>query len=138
MFLSASVRWKKEGGKKKFDSIQIEAVPAYNPRKPFHPKDTGRVGWLVTSGGITVYHAGDTDVIPEMMELSGRVDIALLPVGGTYTMSEPEAAEAVRMINPKVVIPMHYGYIEGTQGDPEKFKACVGVSSEVVILEPQI
>jgi L-ascorbate metabolism protein UlaG (beta-lactamase superfamily) len=91
--------------------INIRAVEAYNdkrfrsPGNPFHPKGLG-VGYLITVGGKTIYHAGDTDFIPEMRRLRG-VDVALLPSGGTYTMDNPECAEAALAINPKTVIPMH-------------------------------
>jgi L-ascorbate metabolism protein UlaG (beta-lactamase superfamily) len=93
------------------DGIKINAVDAYNvkrfrsPGNPFHPKGFG-VGYLITALGKTVYHAGDTDFIPEMKRL-GYVDVALLPSGGTYTMDNAEAAEAALAINPSLVIPMH-------------------------------
>jgi L-ascorbate metabolism protein UlaG (beta-lactamase superfamily) len=82
-------------------------------------------------GDQTVFHAGDSDRVPEMSSL-GEIDVALLPIGGTYTMAEAEAAEAVRMIRPTVAIPMHYGYATG--GDPEKFASLVGADATVVIL----
>jgi len=63
----------------------------------------------------------------------GSIDIALLPIGGTYTMDEQEAAEAVKVIQPKVVIPIHYGY--GTGGDPQEFASLVGAAARVVILD---
>ena len=112
--------------------IHIEAVPAYNPNKKFHPNDGTRVGYIVTVGGQRVYHSGDTDVIPDMV--SFRPDIALLPVSGTYVMTAEEAVEAVSMIKPKRVIPMHYDAIIGTRADAERFADLVGGLCEVTIL----
>lgn len=91
--------------------IRVKAVQAYNvkrfrsPGKPFHPRGFG-VGYLITVQGRTIYHAGDTDVIPEMKEL-GPIDVALLPCGDTYTMDNTEAAEAALAIKPRLVVPMH-------------------------------
>jgi L-ascorbate metabolism protein UlaG (beta-lactamase superfamily) len=101
---------------------RIEVVPAYNLDKPYHPRGLG-VGYIVELGGIRIYHAGDCDFIPEMKNIN--VDVALLPIGGTYTMDEEEAANAAAAISPKYVIPMHYGKPDITDGDPEKFKALV-------------
>lgn len=99
--------------------IRILAVPAYNIGKLFHPRGSG-VGFVIDVGGIKVYHAGDTDFIPEMSDI--KTDIALLPIGGTYTMNEDEAVKAALAIKPKVVIPIHYGQIEGTDANPESFR----------------
>jgi L-ascorbate metabolism protein UlaG (beta-lactamase superfamily) len=100
----------KPGERIRFDAVVIEAVQAYNTEhgrstRKQHKKGEG-VGFLVTIKGKTIYHAGDTDFIPEMRQLS-RIDVALLPVGGTFTMDIDEAAEAAIAINPKVVIPLH-------------------------------
>jgi L-ascorbate metabolism protein UlaG (beta-lactamase superfamily) len=102
--------------------VRIEVVPAYNLDKPYHPRGLG-VGYIIELEGLRIYHAGDTDFIPEMESLSA--DIALLPVGGTYTMNEEEASRAAVVISPNSVIPMHYGDSEGIDGDPERFKALV-------------
>lgn len=107
--------------------VQVRAVAGYNG---YHPRGFN-VGFVFRVGDQTIFHAGDTDRVPEMANL-GPVDVALLPIGGTYTMAEEEAAEAVRAIRPKVVIPMHYGYATG--GDPEKFASLVGDAAKVVIL----
>lgn len=117
--------------------IGVEAVPSYNVNKPFHPKDKNYVGYVVRLGQTTIYHAGDTDLIPEMENLKGRVTVALLPIGGTYTMDEVEAAEAVKIIKPTYVIPMHYNYLSGLEKDPTKFKELVS-DAEVIILEPLV
>jgi L-ascorbate metabolism protein UlaG (beta-lactamase superfamily) len=101
--------------------IRIEVVPAYNLDKPYHPRALG-VGYIVELGGLRIYHAGDSDFIPEMATL--KADVALLPIGGTYTMDEEEAASAAAVISPGFVIPMHYGSA-GIEGNPENFKALV-------------
>ena len=101
----------KPGEKKEIDGILVRAVEAYNetrfrsPGQPFHPKGLG-VGYIVTVEGKSIYHAGDTDFISEMKTL-GPIDVALLPVGGTYTMENDDGADAALAIQPKVAIPMH-------------------------------
>lgn len=115
--------------------VVIDAVPSYNTDKPNHPKAAGNVGYVVEVEGQRIYHAGDTDLIPEMSDL--RCDIALLPIGGTYTMNADEAALAVKQIMPRVVIPMHWGDIVGTSGDVDRFKQQVPEGVEVVVLKPE-
>lgn len=78
-----------------------------SPGGPFHPKDAGHAGYLITVKGVTIYHAGDTDFIPEMKGL--KPDVALLLASGTYVMTAEGAAEAAAAIQPKVAIPMHGG-----------------------------
>ncbi len=113
--------------------VKIEAVPAYNINKEFHPKSAGIVGYIVTVNGKRVYDAGDTDFIPEMLNLD--VDITFLPVGGTYTMDPETAAECANALKTKLVIPFHYGAgIIGTIEDAEKFKKLC--SKDVTILKP--
>ncbi|MGC9095290.1 MAG: MBL fold metallo-hydrolase [Candidatus Bathyarchaeia archaeon] len=137
--IGGKVRSLKPGETISIGGITVEAVQAYNvkrfrsPGNPFHPKGFG-VGYTVTVGGKTIYHAGDTDFIPEMRELKGRnVSLALLPSGGTYTMDNEEAAEAALAINPEAVIPMHRW-----DTNPEEFKTKVESSSKVkvVLLKP--
>ncbi|MDI6738358.1 MAG: MBL fold metallo-hydrolase [Nanoarchaeota archaeon] len=117
-------------------AVKVTAVPAYNVNKfrmgniPFHSKDEG-FGYVLEMNGIKLYHAGDTDFVPEMKKL--KVDIALLPIGGTYTMDAKEAAEAANEIRPKVVIPMHYNTLKDTAADPEEFAKRVNKSIKVVI-----
>ena len=100
--------------------VEIRAVPAYNIIKTFHPRSQGYVGYVFTLDGITYYHAGDTDHIPEMRGV--KADVVFLPVGGTYTMDAAQAAEAVKDINPSLAIPIHWGSIVGSKADAEKFK----------------
>ncbi|MFQ5940122.1 MAG: MBL fold metallo-hydrolase [Nitrososphaerales archaeon] len=120
----------KPGEKVNVQGIDIEAVAAYNTnkikpdtKKPFHPKEDNNVGFVLSINNVKIYHAGDTDAIQEMKNI--QTDIALLPVSGTYVMTAEEAAEAVRMIKPKVAVPMHYGAIVGSAKDAEKFKQLV-------------
>ena len=132
------VRAVKPGDKLKIGDVSIEVVPAYNlnkfrePGKVFHPKEDGKAGFIIGIKGVRVYHAGDTDVIPEMRGL--KPDIALLPVSGTYVMTPEEAAQAAKMVEPKLAIPMHYGVIVGTEQDAQKFKQLTTI--EVQILKP--
>ena len=103
------------------DGVKIHAVRAYNTNKQFHPKENDWVGMIVEIDGVRVYHAGDTDAIPEMRDI--EADIAFLPVSGTYVMTAKEAAAAVKTFRKcKVAIPMHYGSIIGTASDAEEFK----------------
>ncbi len=101
--------------------VRIEAVPAYNLDKPFHPREANGIGFVLTVAGERLYFAGDTDLIPEMTGLA--CDLALLPVGGKYTMTAEEAARAAGTIHPKMAIPMHYGAdVIGTRADAETFR----------------
>ena len=109
-----------------FGDIKISTVPAYNLDKSFHPKEEGWVGFLVKIGDVLIYHAGDTDFIPEMQKLTGykqpgKQFVALLPIGGRFTMSVDEAIEAAKIIKPSLAIPMHWGSIIGTKEDAEEF-----------------
>ncbi len=117
--------------------LKIEAVQAYNVNSAYHPKGTG-IGFLITMDNVTIYHAGDTDLIPEMSSLRG-IDVALLPIGGSTTMDAGQAAEAANAINPKVAIPMHYNSealgISGFDADPKKLAELLeGTGIEIKIL----
>jgi len=136
--LKGDIRIVKPGDKITVKGVEVEAVPAYNVNKfrapgiPFHPKESGYVGFVITIDGQRIYHAGDTDYIPEMADL-GEIDIALLPVSGTYVMTAHEAVEAARTINPRVAIPMHIGRGIGSLEDARAFEEKAPV--EVVILK---
>jgi len=101
------------GESKSVKGIKVEAVPAYNlvhkrdNGEPFHPKGVGN-GYVITFGDKKVYVAGDTENVPEMKKLSG-IDIAFLPMNLPYTMTPEMAAEAVKMVNPKIFYPYHFG-----------------------------
>ncbi len=129
--LSGDIRVVAPGDTVVIDGIQVEAVPAYNLDKNFHPRSNGWLGFIVEVGGIRLYHAGDTDHIPEMKEL--HVDIALLPVSGTYVMTADEAVRAAEAIGPKLAIPMHYGSVVGSGSDAQTFKAALAGKIPVVI-----
>jgi len=102
-------------------NIKVEAVSAYNNKKPFHPKKDGKVGYIINYKGTRTYHMGDTDLIDEMKS-AGKISVALVPVSGTFVMTAKEAAEAVDLIKPEIAIPMHYGLIVGNKNDGEEFK----------------
>ncbi len=99
--------------------IEIEGVPAYNTDKPNHPKENGWLGYLLEIGPHMVYIAGDTDATPEAEAVS--CDIAMIPVGGTYTMNAEQAAALVNTIRPHTAIPIHYGSIVGSLDDARNF-----------------
>ncbi len=119
-----------------YDNVQIKVVDAYNTesgrsKMKFHKKGKS-VGYLITLEGKTIYHAGDTDVIPEMKEF-GHVDIALIPTGGTYTMDMEEAVDAVMTVKPEIVIPMHV-----KDSDPNEFKKIVEEKSDIKVVPLEI
>ena len=117
--LTGKIEILKPGETKTIQGITIEAVPSYNTNKDFHVKAKGWLGFIVTLEGVRVYHTGDADLIPEMKQF--KTDIAFLPVSGTYVMTAEEAAEAAKVLKPKIAIPMHYGAIVGTADDAKKF-----------------
>lgn len=125
--LSGDVRAMEPGQEFEIQGIKIKAVPSYNPSKPFHPREKKWLGYIIEVDGVSVYHAGDTDFIPEMEDL-GVINIALLPVGGQYTMNAEEAAKAANILKADISIPMHYGAgVIGDIEDAKKFKAlCKG------------
>jgi len=124
------------------DKIKVEAIPAYNLDKDFHTKADGWVGYLFKFDRVIIYHAGDTDKIPEMEKLSGygkhgQEFIALLPVSGTYVMTADEAADVAKTLNIDIAIPMHYGAgVAGTLEDAQHFvEACKQLEVYAQILE---
>lgn len=128
----ANITLVRPGNKVNVKGTLIEAVPAYNTNKKFHPKENEWVGFIMTINGTRVYHAGDTDFIPEMKNLQD-IGIALVPVSGSYVMTAEEAANAVNTFKPKVAIPMHYGAgVVGTRDDAEKFKGLAKVRVEIL------
>ncbi|MDY6778225.1 MAG: MBL fold metallo-hydrolase [Candidatus Nanohaloarchaea archaeon] len=126
-----------------FDDVRVEAVEAYNDHRfrdkdtPYHPQGLG-MGVLIELDDLLFYHTGDTDFIDEMEELGDRdIDVAFLPIGGTYTMDSEEAVEAVKTIQPHKVVPIHYNFIDGTEADPYSFQERVEqeTDTDVIILE---
>lgn len=113
------------------DGLKVETIPAYNINKQFHPKQNNWVGYIIKLDGITYYIAGDTDEIPEMLDII--CDIAFIPVGGKYTMNVEEAARIANKINAKCVVPTHYGDIVGDKNDGKNFKGLVNKQVQILI-----
>lgn len=111
--------------------IPVETVPDYNQLKPFHPKKNGWLGYVITVGGQRIYVAGDTDATKDAKAV--RCDIALIPVGGTYTTDAREAASLVNQIRPKTAIPIHYGTVVGGPEDGTVFAKHVDSGIQVVL-----
>jgi L-ascorbate metabolism protein UlaG (beta-lactamase superfamily) len=136
--LTGDIRIVKPGDTVVVKGIEVEAVPAYNVNKfrspgiPFHPQESGHVGFVVTIDGQRIYHTGDSDHIPEMAELKD-IDFALLPVSGHYVMTVDEAVQAASTIRPRLAIPMHVGRGIGELGDAQVFKEKATV--DVVVLD---
>jgi len=127
------------GETSKIMDVTVTAVPAYNltkfraPGMPYHPRESGYLGYVITMDDTRYYHAGDTDMVPEMGEVA--CDVALLPVGGTYTMTADEAAEACSLISAREAIPMHYGAVAGSLRDAERFRDLCSVPVTILPLE---
>lgn len=123
------------------EGVKVQAVPAYNIDKTFHEKSEGWLGYLIKFGSVIIYHAGDTDSIPEMQNLTGYGKdgnnfVALLPVGGKFTMNVEEAVSAAVKIKPSLAIPMHYGALAGTEKDADDFvRLCKeqGINAEKLV-----
>lgn len=119
--------------------VGVLATPAYNldkyraPGQHYHPRDAGHVGYVVTLDGVRYYHSGDTDAIPEMADV--HCDVALLPVGGTFTMTWKEAAGACELIDAAAAVPMHYADIVGDARDAERFRDACRLPVTILPLE---
>jgi L-ascorbate metabolism protein UlaG (beta-lactamase superfamily) len=116
--------------------FRFETVPAYNiveERLEMHPKRNGWVGYVFQYGGRTYYHGGDTDALPELESLSTQV--AMVPIGGTYTMDAREAAGLVKAMGPELAVPMHFGFVVGSPSDAERFRE-LAAPVPVEVLEP--
>lgn len=114
----------------KADGLNFKTTYSYNLNKNFHPKENGWVGFIIQLDGTEYYIAGDTDNIPEIQNV--KCDVALLPVGGTYTMTVEEAAELANSLDSKYVIPTHYGEIVGEKTCGIQFAKLVK-NKEVII-----
>jgi L-ascorbate metabolism protein UlaG (beta-lactamase superfamily) len=130
------------GDELEIGNLKIETIAAYNKHKEFHPKNEGWVGYIIKMKDVIIYHAGDTDFIPEMQKLSGygkhgNKFVSLLPVSGKYVMNPDEAAKAASLISPDLTIPIHYGAgVAGTLEDAEKFvELCKEMNLKAEILE---
>jgi L-ascorbate metabolism protein UlaG (beta-lactamase superfamily) len=131
-FKNANVEILNPGDTYAKDGLMVKAIAAYNIDKDFHPRANRWLGYVLEIDGVSYYHAGDTDLIPEMSGLN--VDIAMLPVSGVYTMTAAEAAEAAAIIKPKVSIPMHYGSVVGSDLDASRFASALKGKAEVYIM----
>lgn len=121
----------------KIADIVVKTVPAYNvkpERLSYHPKENKWVGYVLTINGKKIYHAGDTDFIPEMRNLYD-IDVAMLPIGGTFTMDVEEAIEAANAIKAEITIPIHYKRIlrDKAKLAEEEFKS--GVKGKVIVMK---
>ncbi len=117
------------GESKEVEGLRFETVPSYNMLKPFHPKSAGWVGYILKIEGKRIYIAGDTDATKEAQAV--KCDIALVPIGGTYTMDAKKAAELINTIAPEVAIPVHYGEVVGSPKDGEVFASLVKSPTKV-------
>lgn len=117
------------GDKTEIEGYEVEVIPSYNRHKLFHPRRKGYVGYIVKIEGQRVFVAGDCDRNDDLLKV--ECDIALIPVGGHYTMDSEEAAKLVNTIRPKIAIPTHYGDIVGKSDDGNRFAALVDKDIEV-------
>jgi len=137
--LSGDIRIVKPGDELNVKGVSLRAVPAYNINKyrspgiHFHPREAGYVGYLITIEGKRIYHAGDSDFIPEMKSI--EADIVLLPVSGIYVITADEALDAASALSPMMAIPMHVGRGIGSHGDAEYFKNKASVPVTVMTME---
>lgn len=109
--------------------IPVYAMPSYNTNKPMHPKENGWLGYVLELNGQNIYIAGDCDIMPEAETLS--CDIAMVPIGATYTMNAEEAATLINQMKPKTVIPTHYGTLVGKPEDVDLFEPLVDSAIKV-------
>ena len=129
------------GGTVTFDWGWVKMVPAWHTSTTPNGTVTPPAGLLINIGGALVYHLGDTALFSDMQLISRRgdkVDVALVPIGGHYTMDRYDAVTAVEFIDPGTVIPVHYDTMPVIETDAEAFKADVEsqTSAQVVILAP--
>jgi len=111
--------------------IEITALPAHHPQA-FYP-----LGFLMSYDGKSVFHSGDTSLVDSFSKINP--DVALLPIGGTYTMDCVDAIRAVKTMKPRYAIPMHYGTFKMIDQDPKEFKQKIDKSilkTKPVILKP--
>lgn len=115
-----------------FNGTNVKTVASYNIRKEFHPKSNYWVGYIIEQDNEKIYIAGDSDATEEMKKV--ECDIAMLPIGGKYTMNVKEAAEVANIIKPKHVIPTHYAKIVGELADGQKFQELLNEGIECHLL----
>jgi L-ascorbate metabolism protein UlaG (beta-lactamase superfamily) len=133
----------KPGDEFEYKEIKTTVVPAYNlnkfrsPGQPFHSKSDRGVGYVVNLVDVNLYFAGDTDNISELSELKD-IDVAFLPISGTYVMTVEEAVEAIGQFRPKIAVPIHYGTIVGSRNQAVEFQKLVEKSSETNLKQTKI
>lgn len=133
-FAADEVKYLAAGETLEILGVTVEGVAAYNKLKPFHPKKNGWLGYVIGLDGVRYYVAGDTDATPEARSV--RCDVALVPVGGHFTMDAKDAAKLVNAMAPKAAVPIHYGSgVIGSMEDAEKFRALLdaGIQSEILL-----
>lgn len=119
------------GDRVELDGLICEATPAYSIGFPSHPKRAQNVGYILTLNDHRIYHAGDTDFVPEIKDIQ-NITVALIPIdGGNLTMKTDEAIELTNIIRPSIAIPMHY---ELDANSTELFKQKINSETEVIIL----
>jgi len=128
------------GGTETFDWGTVKLVPAWHTSTSPGGTPSIACGLLIEFAGTTIYHLGDTCLFSDL-QLVGRgreIDVALMPIGGHYTMDRHDAVEAARLVGAKTVIPIHYDTFPPIETDAEAFKADVQQAgiSEVAVLEP--
>ena len=128
--ISENVTGMEPGDTQEIGGVKVEAVPAYNLDKSFHPKENGWVGYIITLDGIRYYAAGDTDALEELAGI--ECDVAMVPIGGTYTMTAEEAAGLINKMKPEYVVPTHYGSIVGSPEDADTFEANIDEGIKVI------
>ena len=122
-----------QGNSYEASGISFDTVASYNLNKSFHPKESGWCGYVLDVDGTRIYIAGDTDATEDARRV--RCDVAMIPIGGTYTMTPTEAAALINAISPKVAIPTHFGSIVGRPEDADTFEKHVDKS---IIVERKI
>ena len=115
----------------KFGDISFSTFPSYNISKQFHPRSNGWVGYVIYADDVIYWIIGDSDLTEEVKEI--KCDVLFVPIGGTYTMNCIEASELTNIINPKIVIPVHYNGIVGTKEDEKRFLSCLNSGIEAKI-----
>lgn len=133
--LEGSITAVAPGSRLTLKGVEIEVLPAYNVKASFHPRSDVMLGFVLSVEGKRLYYAGDTDFTPEMAVLSG-IEVALLPVGGRFTMDAEEAAGAANAFRPRVAIPYHWGEIIGSRADAERFAELFEGETRILGKEP--
>ncbi len=114
------------------DDIKFDTIPSYNTNKTYHKKSYNWVGYNVEINGVKYYVVGDSDVTDEFKAVN--CDVIFVPVGGTYTMTDSEAAKAVNEMKPKYAVPIHYGET-GSKANAENFISNLNASVKGVLVD---